>query len=412
MRLSLSIKKDAFISIGLMLIVLSAFNFYFFDTFYFHFLWIIIVSIGFIIILLTIIPNKISWGTILLIMYLLYYTYSGFISNFFNQEFGSIIFTGTAFILFSIYLDSLENKRLIIKVLDWIINLFVLLTTISFIVFILFTLKVPIPHEIANLNGRGFLYTNYMNLLIICNYVNVDIGHFIISRFNGMFIEPSMLGIYTGLLLMIDYIIFPNKKFRKGILIFLSFFSFSFSYFIFLFLLIIYRLSFKHILIILILLAGIFFVVNSLIPQESQKYLSALTIDRFKVKNGQLAGNTRNTDEIKFKYYLEHTSSKYLLFGNGKGSNQLKEASYSSWCSVLYESGIIGFILFLLLHIYYLIYLPIKAGKIKIIIIGIYPVALIYPGLEVISFFTIMCFAAIKFYSEEYFNNVTTNIIL
>jgi hypothetical protein len=404
MNLLLKIHKDKLITLGVFLIGLSTFSFYFTDPFYYPVIKYISILIGFIFLILSIKPCKFSVFFLFYCFYLIFYNYSGFVSHFFDQEINSLYLTGLFFIPFFFFLENVGNKAVLFKSLNYIISFFVIINAISFIVFILFTLKVPLPHTNINLGSSGFLYENYSNLLIVCNYITMDYGHFILTRFNGVFQEPGMLGTYIGIILMADFIIFPSKKTRKIILIILGIFTLSLALYIFFFLIFLFRFSFKRLLILLFLSTVFILLLISFLPKNSLDYISVATIDRFEIKNGHLEGDNRRQDQQRFENYLDKVNPVTFLFGNGKGRNQDKEALYSSYSSIIYESGIFGFIIFLLIHFYYLLYIPIKTHQYKYIVLTILPILSIYQGREFIDFFVIIFFVCSEIYFHDKFN--------
>lgn len=394
------IKKEKLITIGLFLLGLSSFNYYLFDPSCLPLIQKIIIILGFFCLIITILPIKVTIGFLIYLSYITFYNISGYFTNYFDQEFQSLVFTGLVFVLFFIYLEGIKDKTILKKSINLLIWSFIIINTLSFFVFVLFTFKIPLPYETINLAGRGFLYNKYLNILIVCNYVNIDYGNFIISRFNGAFPEPSWLGTYAGLLLIIDLILFPNEKLKRNFIIFLGLFTFSFAFYIFLIFFLIFKISFKRIIYISILATVSIFFLLKFIPQKPMEYISLMTIERFTVKDGKLVGNNRAIDDMKFNKYLDRASGITLLFGNGKGRNGDNEASYSSYVGIIYESGFIGFGLFLLVHFYYLIFLPVKFKQYKYLIITILPILSIYYGVQVIGFLTLLYFISFKFYFQ------------
>jgi hypothetical protein len=401
-NLILKIKKNNLIVLGLFLVGLSSFNFYFFDPFYYPVLLKIFILIGLSLLIMFIVPRKISYLFLLYLFFILYYNYSCLLTHFSDQKLNNLFLTGSVFIIFFVYVENIVDRTLLIKSINLIIWFFVVINTISFIVYILFALKIPLPHVTINLGGRGLNYDNYSYFLIVCNYLTADFGSFVISRFNGLFEEPGMLGTYVGIILMMDCILFPKRKLTKFVLITLGIFTASFAFFIFAFLVLIYELSFKILFRLAIVLSVFVLLLLDFMSVKSLEYLNFLTINRVTLRNGEVVGNTRHADQIKFEKYIYNAKPIELIFGNGKGKNNDKEANYSSYASIIYELGFIGAILFLLLHIYYLIFIPIKYQEYKYLLLTIIPIISIYQGRQMIDFFTILYFVCIK----NYFSNL------
>lgn len=403
MNLSVKIKKDRLISVGIFLVGLSSFNFYIYDPFYYPFILRIFVFVGLLLLSVCVRPKKVSIVFFLYLIFIIFYNYAGYFTHFFTQDFKSIYFSGLIFVISFALLENVENKALLSTSIDRIISFFVIINTISFFIFILFIFKFPLPHNNIELGNRGFLYENYSNLLIVCNYVTVDFGNFRLSRFNGVFEEPGMFGTYTSILLMVNIILFPHKRLRRNLLLIFGFFSASMTFYIVLCLVLLFYLNWKRIFYLSIFSFILISFGLRFLPRQTLNHINILTIDRFTFKNGQFTGNTRQHDNLKFGRYLERAQSGTIIFGNGKNTNSLnKEASYSSVYSLIYEAGLIGLLLFLMIHFYYLLFIPIKFGQYKYLILTTIPVLSIYQGRQMIDFITILYFLCfIRFFQES-----------
>lgn len=409
MDLLLKIKKNDLIIDGIFLLGLSSFNFYIFDPFYFPSLQKILIFFGFLLLASSIIPRKISYAFLFYLLYVLIYNYSGYLTHFFNQDYTSLYLRAAVFLIFYIYIENVENKYILRKSINLIIFTFILINFISFICFVLFVFKIPLPYENINLGSRGFNYNNYAYILIVCNYVTGFFGNFNLTRFNGVFEEPGMLGTYLGIIMIVNSILFPEKKKRNFFLIIMGVFTMSFAFYVVLFFIFLYNITFKKIIFSSIIISVFIFILIDSLPKQSLKYINQYTINRFTINNGHISGDSRILDHQKFRNYLDHVSTVTLIFGNGKNTNELdKDAHYSSYYSFIYESGLVGILLLLLIHLYYLVYIPIKHKQYKYLTLTIVPIILIYQGRQYIDFFVILYFLTFKVFfcsNNLLFNN-------
>lgn len=166
-------------------------------------------------------------------------------------------------------------------------------------------------------------------------------------RFQGMYDEPGLVGTISGLLLVLDN--FNFKKKNNYILMISGFFSFSMAFYLLTLLYIILSLKKKFRTIIFILL--LFFLIASFTITRYyiiNKFIYINTEHRFKFDNRASASfNTMYTQKFKNGYFEDK------LFGFGKDANEKYGGNVSSYKSLIYNKGYLGFTALIFFYFFY-----------------------------------------------------------
>lgn len=277
-----------------------------------------------------------------------------------------------------------EKSYFIYKIFDYYLKIFIFMNSFSLYYYINILFNWGAAYEMVSLGSGDFYFRNYNNLAIFVDGTIYKFGEFYISRLGGMFEEPGMLGTYAGILLVIDIILFPKRKFTKFMLVTFGILSVSFAFSFFLIFILIYyvlvlikliiryykynklllkKLLRKIICWMIILIISITTIIERL-PKEIKDAYEFILIERFEIKDNQLAGDNRAVYQKYFESYLERASVVKLAFGNGIGKND-PEARYASYHLFLYQIGFIGFSLVLIYPIYFLVYIPLRSKKLR-----------------------------------------------
>lgn len=290
------------------------------------------------------------------------------------ERYNSIVVASPSGLNFLIFLSCLitEDSYFIYKIFDYYLKIFIFMNSFSIYYYINILFDWGAAYEMISLANDDFIFRNYNNLAIFLDPTIYKFGSFYISRLGGMFEEPGMLGTYAGILLVIDIIVFPKRKFTKFMLVTFGILSISLAFAIFLFFILIYYIyyyiiiskSTKKIIILMIIIFSIISI-TGLVPAEIRNAYEILLFNRLEIKDNRLAGDNRAIYQNIFESYLKRANVVQLAFGNGINSNTDQEAQYASYHKFIYELGFIGFSLLLIYPIYFLIYIPLRSKKIR-----------------------------------------------
>ncbi|MDA8090979.1 MAG: hypothetical protein M0Z61_12275 [Nitrospiraceae bacterium] len=318
--------------------------------------------------------------------------------NYDKYGFFSAAYVSTLFqFIFLGYLLS-EDKAVLKKVFDVFLKLLLVLTVPGIIYYFLILFSVNIPYHHVDLGGRGvFLYRDYQNLAIVAEYPYIfHIGRFTITRLCGMFEEPGMLATILGVLLIADMIVFPEKKRRKYFIIAAGLMTFSFAFMIFLLSMSLFYMKKRHVwkIVAAIFILALAYIV--LAPAELKNMLNILVFNRFiptedASSHGMmvLSGDDRIGFLLMFLDYFKNETLITQLFGNGPGSNQI----FLSFAPIIYEYGLIGFFLVISMLAYFFIYLPVRSGKKKYLLLTLMPLLSMYQRPDFISGYYFIAYA-------------------
>ena len=252
-------------------------------------------------------------------------------------------------IVFLIILVILSKQELMLeKITSQYVKLFVALNFCSILIWLTITFNFGLSYDNIHLGGRNDLnYRNYYNLGIFCDWTVFEYPLMTFARNGGMFEEPGMLGTSAALLLGLS-ILYKQPQIYNWILVLLGITSLSMAFFILCFPIIIYLLLRSSVLnnIKLILL------VSSIIGL-SFPFLKGGLLYRLG-QGGNLLGISRESDiEKTLMLFGKSTSTNEILFGSGIGANKFDQfGGFSGIGSIIYEYGLFGFILFIIIVLY------------------------------------------------------------
>ncbi|MFA5804208.1 MAG: hypothetical protein WC879_06160 [Melioribacteraceae bacterium] len=374
-------------------------TFFFFDpTLYFS--KILVLSFAWFFLVLIIFQTETAIKFDSYIIFIIFYVIFLEISKFFhlhNYSTIELIYpAGIAQILFLIYITN-EEKKIILSTIDKYINLIIIITIPGLLFYFSILLGIEFKYELIHLGGRiQLFYRNYYNLAIFGSYEIFPIGPFKLARLCGAFEEPGMLGTILAILLITDVIAFPAKKNRKKIIILLGLFTLSFAFYLSLICISMYSSIFKKNKGILFFLVFGTFAFLILVPSDLQYAFKYLMGDRFTITNQGIVGDTRAIYSDWFENYLSTTDAQTLIFGNGWKSNQLSTGGgYSSYHSLIYEGGILGFSLVIIFESYLLIWYPIRSEDKWMIFLTLFPILSLYQRPNPLDPQYLVCYAII-----------------
>ena len=254
----------------------------------------------------------------------------GFVFNLFNI---SIFFT--LFIL---------NKEIFPTISSLLCKVMAVLLFFSIIAYILFLLGFYFPYRDAEFADGFYSYKNYYFFMIDQRSVLE-----IFPRFHSVFLEPGHLGSACVLLLLTQY---GNwKKWYNIILLVATIMTFSLAAYVLLTITIFLNLwlqgkqvMYKLITVILMLTIV---TIASFYYKNGDNLLHDLIILRLEVYDGEMVGNNRTTADFETEFDNYIISSDILT-----GRDMPKDMSGNSGYKVfIYENGLIGLFLVLLLYV-------------------------------------------------------------
>lgn len=298
----------------------------------------------------------------------------------------------TAFILSCSFL--LSPKEIKVRIFKYYYYIVLITTAISIVLYLLYVLDINIGFkEVEYYRDYGSGLDKYIKYFIFAIYKHGDE-----IRLCGLFNEPGKLGTYLALL----YIIKNNDTsvLEKFILLMGGLLTTSFSFFILIS--IYYFTKFfilnKKIAICITLLLISFLFITPSIDFHNQTLNSFF--GRFELTDvGLLAGNNRTNKEFDVAFD-ELLSSNKVFFGNGFNSvAQIKNANASSYKSIIYEFGIVGFLTLISLYIYTGIRLS-NRSKNSIIFIALFFLSAIQRPLIFLFFYFLIYYGGILYMSD------------
>lgn len=170
-----------------------------------------------------------------------------------------------------------------------------------------------------------------------------------ITRLHGMFDEAGVVGTMCGLLLIGNN--FKTNRNPINILLLLGgILSFSLAFYLLMFYYLLASKSLRGSMIFILILAIIIILVGNVVFEKK-------IVDRLRIKDGWIAGDTRTTSSFDYEFNKFLSGSKLdLIFGLGRSaSSDLNMQGSSSWKSLVYDYGIFGFLFLgiLLISYYY-----------------------------------------------------------
>ena len=298
----------------------------------------------------------------------------------------------TAFILSCSFL--LSPKEIKIRIFKYYYYIVLVTTAISIPVYVFYVLNINIGfEEVEYYRDYGTGIDKYIKWFVLAIYKH---GNEI--RLCGLFNEPGKLGTYLALLYIIKGSDAP--KFDKFILLIGGILSTSFSFFV---LILIYYFAklfmFNKKLTVLISLALVsFLLVAPSIDFHNQTLNSFFS--RFELTESSLIiGNNRTNKEFDTAYD-DLLNSNEVLFGKGFNSvKQIENAMASSYKSIIYEFGIVGFLVLIAAYIYTGIRLSNKSQH-SIIFIALFFMSAIQRPLIFLFFYFVIYYGGILHVNE------------
>lgn len=251
----------------------------------------------------------------------------------------------TAFILSCSFL--LSPKEIKIRIFKYYYYIVLVTTAISILVYVFYVLNINIGfEEVDYYRDYGTGIDKYIKWFILAIYKH---GNEI--RLCGLFNEPGKLGTYLALLYIIKGANAP--KFEKFILLIGGILSTSFSFFVLILIYYFAKLFMfnKKLTILISLILVSFLLIAPSIDFHNQTLNSFFS--RFELTESSfLLGNNRTNKEFDVAFD-ELLKSNEVLFGKGFNSvNQIENAIVSSYKSIIYEFGIVGFLVLIATYIY------------------------------------------------------------
>lgn len=255
---------------------------------------------------------------------------AGFIVNLFNI---SIFYT--LFIL---------NKDVFPTISTIISKVMASLLLISIIAYVLYLLGFHFPYRDAEFADGFYSYKNYYFFMIDQRSLLE-----IFPRFHSVFLEPGHLGSACVLLLLTQY---GNwKKWYNIVLLIATLMTFSLAAYVLLTIIVFLnlwlqgkRVMYKLVVVVLMLTVV---TIASFYYNNGNNLLHDLIILRLEINDGEMVGNNRTTADFETEFDNYITSSDVLT-----GRDMPKGMSGNSGYKVfIYENGLIGLVLVLLLYV-------------------------------------------------------------
>lgn len=289
--------------------------------------------------------NTISLGIILLLC--IHNIKQRFIMNF-SKVLYSLVFVILSFLsgrnmlstlgTMLLFFVMLTNEEYLTKVYDRFITIFTYITALSFIVYILVQIHVPISYSIINpLNPlQEVTYKSYPFLVTINN-----LDYY---RFMGLFDEPGVMGTICGVLLLMSKCNFKDR--RNILLLVYGIASFSLFFYLILgaYVLLFAKTKYKVIVICSVV------VVLFLLPKS--QLLDDYIFYRLSFENGKMVGDDRKVWNFNDIWYEQYKQSSDYYWGLGRDAKQIYNSGGSSYIDLLIMYGLVYTVFFCFVFIY------------------------------------------------------------
>ena len=217
---------------------------------------------------------------------------------------------------------------------------FILVPSILF--FFLYLLGFPLPSRDLQFGDNFYSFTNYYFFLLDDRQLFA-----FIPRFQSIFLEPTYLGSTAAILLMTQR--GEWKKWYNVALIFSILISFSLAGYVYLTVIIFLNLwakgkkVFMNVIIAILVIA--LFTIGSFFYNNGDNMVHDLIMLRLEIEDGELAGDNRVTDtfDADFENFL---GSSDIIFGR----ELVNEFGNSGFKVIIYDLGIVGLILYVMLY--------------------------------------------------------------
>lgn len=237
--------------------------------------------------------------------------------------------------LFFIFSISVKNSYIILFWKYFICIFSLALVPGMFVYFLRFFINIPFK-EIEALN----IMKSY-NYLTFAGSLFPNVSGALSLRFHGIFDEPGALGTYAALILGFDQF---RNRIPCFIILISGIMSFSIAFYILLFFCIIFIFKNKKTWIALLLMVA--FAVYPI------KELRTMVFDRLVVTEEGLSGDNRDQEQFKQEFTKFINKKENIIFGKGyKSSNLVGAIGGSSLRMFIYEYGVFGLLLILLVYL-------------------------------------------------------------
>jgi hypothetical protein len=273
---------------------------------------------------------------------------------------GIQILYSSSILLMIIFILFTENLK--INIFNTFFNIYIYMLIPSLILYVLILIGIDISWDklisinSMKANHNYMYYREYLGMVVLSTLI-FPVGTGEIFRLSGVFDEPGLLGTLSTILLLIKKYNLNNWK--EKILLVSGILSFSLFFYIASFIyLILKRKDYSIKFFIMVILLSIIF--NKQLSEN--EFILKYTVDRIvNVIMNPAKVNNRTSDcfENEFNSFL---ISEELLLGYGQGAHSRTGCDVSLWKSVVYNYGLIGFMLILLL--YAVLYFELK-NKVK-----------------------------------------------
>lgn len=241
----------------------------------------------------------------------------------------------------------------------------------------------------------GLYYRNYIVAVVLSSQI-FPIGFSEIFRFSGVFDEPGRVGTVAALLLAADG--FKLKSIRSKIVLMAGVLSFSLAFYI---LILVYALIKKPVYLAFFLFPFLVLGSHYYGDLKSNPLLERYVFDRFeKGLNDPGSVDNRASDcfKDKFSFFIENGN---LVLGNGASAHANTMCDVSSYLSIIYNHGLLGLFLIVMLYIAIFISLNVRTR----VLFSLMPFFLvfvmnIYQRPEVLSLWMILIFIGAVLHSK------------
>lgn len=197
--------------------------------------------------------------------------------------------------------------------------------------------------------ANGIYYQKYFGA------ASLSYPYFVFQRLSGMFDEPGVVGTFAALFLAGDEFRLKGRL-RNIIILIGGILSLSMAFYILIIITLAIKSFNKGFLKFSIVLILIILSYNVIVTIETDNYIiSEIFQKRFKIVGISLAGDNRASQSFNYEFD-EFMKSDFLriLFGYGKGASQNNPRMFgsSTYKMLIYDFGVIGFVMLLVWIIY------------------------------------------------------------
>jgi len=239
------------------------------------------------------------------------------------------------------------------------VRIFGYILALSLLFYLLKLFRLYSPELISQTSPDGREYYSYlfntMSAITTRNALYLSSGFY---RFHGFMGEPGWIGTISGLIVFSLKFQFSQFKILY-IYLFAALLSMSLGAYIPLFVGFVYFYFGKRLLYAVIPLT-MFFIFN-------REILDRFIFDRLYVDDGNIAGDNR-TSAVFDHEWSKLLGTSEVIFGKGKGQHTVFGEGVSSWKTLVYNGGIIGFFLYLLIFMS-IFFMLVKTGHKKFALI-------------------------------------------